>query len=739
MLKQIAAAVASILLVAAAAAAQERPLRFGNVTGQMGTAVPAFRPLTDYLSSFLDGRPFVVVPFDSIEQMVSAVDHDQLDFVIASPVAFVTLSTRHRVRPIATVTQQSGPDLSPWMAGAVFVRQGRVDLQRLEDARAQRVLALSPLALGGWLAARREWQHLGIGESAFASLQFDFSYERIAARICAGEADIGVLPANALNGLQSSCRGGLRVLPSPSGKNARYHFDTSTQLYPEAAVVAVGDLDEELVTRVTIALLSVDHGSPAARAAGVSGFTAPLSYTPVQQLMQELRIGPYESFERLSFTQAVRQHAGKAMAAMLVFLSILLFAFVRARRLNARLAMLIAQWRTADDERRHLESQLQQSRRLESIGRVAGGVAHDFNNLLTVINGYSQILLIAPLDAETREQVQQIHKAGKRAAELTAQLLTFSRRQVTDVLPLDLNTVIHDADPLLRRLAGEDAHLTFSLSPALSPTSGDVSQMTQVLMNLVVNARDAMPRGGRIDIGTENVTVPSPGEHPPDIANGDYVVLSVTDTGTGMTADVRQHLFEPFFSTKGEAGTGLGLSTVYGVVRQRQGGITVWSEPGQGSRFRIYLPQTQSQPEPVAPVKAAIPATPSGRRRILVVEDQDEVRGFATEVLRSAGYDVVEASTGEAALVAFDQAPIDLLLTDVVLRGMNGRELAEHFSHMFPGAGVLFTSGYPDDVTAQKGVPRGSVAFLQKPYSPDALIARIAELLVPVADDAARV
>jgi CheY-like chemotaxis protein len=298
--------------------------------------------------------------------------------------------------------------------------------------------------------------------------------------------------------------------------------------------------------------------------------------------------------------------------------------------------------------------------------------------------------------------------------------------------------VIHDADPLLRRLAGEDALVTLSLSPGLARTSGDVSQMTQVLMNLVVNARDAMPRGGRIDVSTENVTVPSPGEHPPDIANGEYVVLSVTDTGTGMTADVRQHIFEPFFSTKGEAGTGLGLSTVYGIVRQRQGGISVWSQLGQGSRFRIYLPQTQSRPEPVARQPVTMAATRSGRRRVLVVEDQDEVRGFATEVLRSAGYEVVDASTGDEALAAFDEAPIDLLLTDVVLRGMNGRELAEHFGHMFPGAAVLFTSGYPDDVTAQKGVPRGSVAFLPKPYSPNALVSRVAELLALAPDGAAR-
>jgi CheY-like chemotaxis protein len=347
-----------------------------------------------------------------------------------------------------------------------------------------------------------------------------------------------------------------------------------------------------------------------------------------------------------------------------------------------------------------------------------------------VINGYSQILLMGPLGTDSREEVEQINKAGRRAAELTNQLLTFSRRQVTDVVPLDLNTVLHDAEPLLRRLAGENVQLHIAAGPQLARTEGNVSQTTQVLMNLVVNARDAMPAGGRIDISTENVTVAGSG-HPPELARGEYVVLTVADTGVGMSAETRQHIFEPFFSTKGEAGTGLGLSTVYGIVRQRQGGIDVWSEPGRGTRFRVYLPQAQRVDVQTPAAAAALLApVPAAARRILVVEDQDEVRGFATDVLRASGYQVVEASSGDEAARFFRAPePIHLLLTDVVLNGMNGRELAEQFVAVFPAASVLFTSGYPDDVTARKGVPRGSVAFLPKPYSPEALTSRVAELL----------
>jgi signal transduction histidine kinase/ActR/RegA family two-component response regulator len=734
MLLRCTAAVVLISCAPTMAAAQERPLRIGNVTAQLGEASKDFTPLTDYLSTYLDGRRFEVVPFDSIEQMVEVVDAGQIDFVIASPVALVTLTARHRVRPIATVTQEAGTRISPWLAGAVFVKSGRDDLQRLEDARGQRVLALSRLALGGWLAPMREWRRRGLEEADFDALEFDFSFQQVAAKVCAGAADIGVLPANRFDELRDACPGGFRVLGSPQGREGRYPIAVSTPLYPEAGFAAVDEIDEDVVTRVAVALLTIDAGSPAASVVGVSGFTAPLDYTPVEQLMQELQIGPYESFGRLTFAEALRQHAGKALIAMLAFVSVLFAAFVRSRRLNARLAHSIEQQRQSEHERLQLESQLQQSRRLESIGRVAGGVAHDFNNLLTVINGYSQILLMGPLAAGAREEVEQINKAGKRAAELTNQLLTFSRRQVADVVPLDLNTVIHDAEPLLRRLAGEDVQLVVSPDPQLARTEGDVSQTNQVLMNLVVNARDAMPGGGRIDIATENLSIAGSDGHPPELAPGDYVVLVVTDTGAGMTAETRQHIFEPFFSTKGDAGTGLGLSTVYGIVRQRQGAIDVWSEPGRGTRFRIYLPQALQARDadmPAAAPPVAHAKTHAGARRILVVEDQDEVRGFATEVLRSCGYQVVEAPSGDDATRLFENRgePFDLLLTDVVLHGMNGRELAERFVRAFPDAGVLFTSGYPDDVTARKGVPRGSVAFLPKPYSPDALTSRVAELL----------
>jgi signal transduction histidine kinase/CheY-like chemotaxis protein len=723
-------AVALFVLVPVLAFAQDRPLRIGYVTAQFGSDTAAFDPLTRYLSSFLDNRPFEVVPLESVEHMVATADRGQLDFVVASSVGLVTLMARHRVRPIATITLASGSELYPWLASAVFVANRRNDVRKLEDVRGKRVVAFARRTLGGWLAAAREWRQMGIGEGDFASVTFDLTPPEVATRVCSGDADVGVLPASLFPAVADSCAGGFQVLPPPRPNDTTLPVAVSTRLYPEAAVAAIGRLPEQVVTRVAIALLSNGPDSPAARAFGVAGFTAPLGYTQVEELMQELRIPPFQSFGRPTFMEVLRQNAGTTLIGMTVFVSALLFALLRARRLNARLAFSFAQWREADEERRHLESQLQQSRRLESIGRVAGGVAHDFNNLLTVINGYSQLLLMEPLNAHARDEVQQIHRAGSRAAELTGQLLTFSRRQVADLVSLDLNTVIRDAEPLLKRLAGESVELELALAPSLAAVSGNVSQMNQVLMNLVVNARDAMPPGGgRITIATEPLNPSSNADRPAGIAAGQYIVLTVTDTGVGMNDETRQHIFEPFFSTKGDAGTGLGLSTVYGIIRQRQGQIDVWSEPGRGTRFQIYLPQAAHQAEAVAPATAA-PRSTSASRRILLVEDQDDVRAFATEVLRAAGYDVLEAASGDEALRLVDgAAPIDLLLTDVVLRGMSGRQVAERVALAHPAARVLFTSGYPDDVTASKGVPRGAVAFLPKPYSPDALVSRVGELL----------
>ncbi len=384
-------------------------------------------------------------------------------------------------------------------------------------------------------------------------------------------------------------------------------------------------------------------------------------------------------------------------------------------------------------ERLHLEQQLVQAQKLESIGRLAGGVAHDFNNLLTVINGYCGLVIrkLNPGDPVWRD-VNEIMKAGERAASLTKQLLAFSRKQVVEPKPLNLNVCIRDAEQMLQRLAGEDIVLSATLEPSLGQVLADPDQIHQVLMNVVANARDAMPHGGRLDIVTANADIEATDFAPSDEAKaGRYVVMSVSDTGTGMDENTRQHVFEPFFTTKEHGkGTGLGLSTVYGIVRQNGGWIDVSSEPGAGTSFKLYFPRAEACGSEETDGRARA-AAGHGGETILVVEDQDALRRLTVTILKSKGYRVLEAPDGDAAWEVARRYPgeIQMVLTDVVLPGINGRELSERLKQVRPGLKVLYTSGYTSDVIGHRGVLDTGLAYLPKPFSPEKLEAKVREVL----------
>lgn len=382
-------------------------------------------------------------------------------------------------------------------------------------------------------------------------------------------------------------------------------------------------------------------------------------------------------------------------------------------------------------ERHRLEEQFRQAQKMEAIGRLAGGVAHDFNNLLTVINGYCDLALTTlRLGDPLREQLEQIRVAGERAAALTRQLLAFSRKQVLQPLVLDLNDILKGLEKMLRRLIGEDIDLNLVLEPALWRVKADPGQLEQVVMNLVVNARDAMPRGGTLTLETRNETVISvPMDHP-ELRPGEYVLLVVRDTGCGMDSKTMEHIFEPFFSTKGERGTGLGLAMVYGVVNQSGGHITVDSQSGVGSTFRIYLPRVEGTPTPAAIQSEETPLQ-QHTQTILLVEDEDAVRRLAQITLERQGFTVLEARTPGDALLLAEQhtGPIDLLITDVIMPGMNGHELAERLLQSRPSLKVLYMSGYSDDILGERGGLGPEMAFLPKPYSPTELARKVTELL----------
>jgi nitrogen-specific signal transduction histidine kinase/CheY-like chemotaxis protein len=382
--------------------------------------------------------------------------------------------------------------------------------------------------------------------------------------------------------------------------------------------------------------------------------------------------------------------------------------------------------------RKNLEEQYRHAQKMEAVGQLAAGVAHDFNNLLTVISGYSELLMQRlPEKDPMRGPINSIHTAGQRAASLTQQLLAFSRKQVLEPKILDLNDIIVQTARMLQRLIGEDIRLASVLAPDLSRVRVDPSQVEQVLMNLAVNARDAMPKGGMITMETSNVVWDeTQAEKRTNGKAGRYVMLTVSDTGHGMTPEVQARIFEPFFTTKGVGkGTGLGLATVFGIVAQSDGHIEVHSETGSGTSFRIYFPAVESAP---TALEAAVHQIPKhGTESVLVVEDEEDLRPLIREVLEEFGYRLHIASCGSEALemLAKMNEPIDLLLTDVVLPEMSGNNIAIRVRQKFPNVKVLYMSGYIADDVLRHGVVAEQVAFIHKPFSPLALANRVREVL----------
>ena len=403
------------------------------------------------------------------------------------------------------------------------------------------------------------------------------------------------------------------------------------------------------------------------------------------------------------------------------------------RKAKLVLANDITERKRNEQTLRETEAQLRQSQKLEGIGQLAGGIAHDFNNLLTVINGFSA-LAMKGLAAEDplRENLEEIKKAGDRAASLTRQLLAFSRKQVLQPEILNLDSVVSEMEKMLRRVIGENIDLRAVLEPKLGNVKADPGQIEQIILNLVVNARDSMPGGGKVTIETDNVYLDE------EYANnhvgarpGHYVMLAVSDTGIGMDEKTQARIFEPFFTTKELGkGTGLGLSTIYGIVKQSGGNIWVYSEVGRGATFKIYLPRVEAEAHEYKPASASEEVL-NGTETILLVEDEEMVRKLARQILATQGYRVLEATNGAAALQMCkrNQQPIDLLLTDVIMPEMSGPELAEKLHRLRPELRVLFMSGYTDDAIVHHGVLEEGANFIQKPFAPDVLSRKVRQIL----------
>ena len=384
-------------------------------------------------------------------------------------------------------------------------------------------------------------------------------------------------------------------------------------------------------------------------------------------------------------------------------------------------------------QRKEMEEQLRQARKMETLGSLAGGIAHDFNNLLSPIIGYSELGLgrLPPSDPMA-VSLAQILKAARRAADLTRQILAFSRKQMLEVCVIDLNEVISDYEDMLRRLLGETITINIVLNRASAPVRADRSQIEQVVLNMAVNARDAMPEGGSLTIETAEVFLDQRyAERHVEVASGDYVMLSISDTGVGIEEAIRDRIFEPFFTTKERGkGTGLGLATSFGIIKQHHGHLWVYSEPGHGTTFKIYLPKAEEGVGVAADRSPEAQLAPSSGEHVLVVEDDEMVRELVCETLLAHGFQVSEADQPAVALSLIDRiAPVDLLLTDVIMPQMNGRELHRQLSGRIPGLKVLYMSGYSENVIADQGMLYAGVDFLQKPFSVRSLLEKVQQVV----------
>jgi len=401
------------------------------------------------------------------------------------------------------------------------------------------------------------------------------------------------------------------------------------------------------------------------------------------------------------------------------------------------LARDITERKRAEEEKAELKNQLLLSQKMETVGRLAGGVAHDFNNLLTVISGYSELLLSKLNKGDPlREQAAEIHRAGAQGAALTRQLLAFSRAQMLEMKPLNLNRLVQESQVMLQQLLGEDIQIEVLLDPALGMVMADPVQLHQVLLNLAANSRDAMPHGGGFTIKTANVDTREAGAaRSLGLKPGPFALLQVSDTGTGIAKEIQERIFDPFFTTKEHGkGTGLGLATVYGIVRQSGGAISVHSEPGQGATFQLYLPRVEIQAID-APGETKSPALLHGTETVLVVEDRLEVRRLAVDALQASGYQILEAADGREALQVVERhgGAIHLLLTDVIMPHMTGKELAERLRGLRPEIKVLYMSGYAADVISSRGLLGSSEQYIAKPFSLESLLVKVREILDPAA------
>jgi signal transduction histidine kinase len=723
-------------------------------------AVRMWQKTAEHLTRRIPGHTFVIVPLD-FQKIGPAVGRSDVAFVITNTSIYVELEAQYGVSRIATMRNKRNSHAYTEFGGVIFCRADRQDIRSLEDLKGRDFMAVEETSLGGWRAA---WRELHAGHidpyRDFRRLLFGNTHDAVVYAVRDGTVDAGTVRTDTLERMREDgliAPGAFRILNQQRAENFPYAL--STRLYPEWPIAKIRTTPQDLAQQVVIALFHMRPTDPAAEAARISGWTIPLDYQPVHDLMKELRVGPYRDYGKVTLGGALRAYWQWLVVVLLLLMAAVTTSFyvlqlnrrlqqsrlnlqlaheglettvaartAELRKVNEELEAEIAERIRGEEEKEKLQAQLLQTQKMEAVGILAGGVAHDFNNILSAIVGYGSILQrkLDPSDP-LLPHVSQILAAADRAAGLTRGLLAFSRKQVVELRPVDLNEIVRGFQKILSRIIGEDVTLTLRCHSDMLPVQADRGQIEQVLMNLATNARDAMQRGGRLQIETMR-TVIAPGH--PEIAPGSYAVLSVSDSGAGIPKELQQHIFEPFYTTKEVGkGTGLGLAVVYGIVKKHRGSIHLYSEQGTGTTFKIHFPLLEEHPATV-PRAEPVPAL-AGTETILLIEDEEIVRQVTRVMLEDQGYTVIEAVDGQDAIRVFEENAerIRLVLCDLVMPRMNGREACERILAIRPGVRAIFMSGYTADIIAQQGIADEGIHFISKPLNPTDLFRKIREVL----------
>ena len=839
------------------------------VVGRMWT------PTADYLARSIPGYQFEIVPLD-FNHIDESVRSGKVDFVIVNTEIYVDLEAKYGINRIATLQNMTIKGPYTLFGGVIFRRADRNDIQSLQDLKGKKFMAVQATSFGGWNMAWRELKEAGIDPYRdFNNLSFGGTHDAVVFAVRDNKVDVGTVRSDTLERMSEEGKINITdyvVINRINPKNG-FPFAISTRLYPEWPFAKVSHTSDELAKKVAISLFNMPMDDPAAISANAAGWTIPLDYQPVHDLMKELHIGAYKDYGKVTLSFIIRQY-GYWLISILLLLLLMTLATIYVVRINRILRKAridieknscdleikvgertdelkreieerkrtenalreseeqyrslveninIGVYRSAVDqshfiqansamammfgydsvegfmrtsvfdlyqdsgdrqkfvkeicengfvkdrvlhfqkkdgtliwcsvtaatqcdsnrnqkwingiiedvtEKRKLEEQLRQSQKMEAIGTLAGGVAHDFNNILTAIIGFGNLLKIRLSDdSQLNGYIDNILYAAEKATKLTRSLLAFSRKQLIDPRPVNLNDIVSGVDILLRRVIGEDIEFKTLLVDEDLIVMADKSQIEQVLLNLATNARDAMPDGGIMTLKTEKVLIDGEATEL-SIQPGAYGVVSLSDTGIGFDSITKQKIFEPFFTTKEVGkGTGLGLSMAYGIIKQHNGEINVYSEPGKGTIFRIYLRLIQSKAEAIE--SAAFPLIIGGSETILVVEDNEDTRKFIRQALEDFGYTVIEAVDGEDAISVFveNMDKIQMIIIDIIMPKKNGKEAYDLIRRIKDDIPVIFTSGYAADIINRKGILEEGTYFISKPFSPHSLLSRVREAL----------